>query len=640
MPLPCFNMRNHTWIQFIIGLAILLALGGAEPVRAQGEPEDDGVILGPQNPEEMEAFFDAYLPAQMERYEIPGAAIAVVKDGQLFFAEGYGVADTRSQRPVVADQTLFHIGSITKLFTWTAVMQLVEDGVLDLHTDVNTYLADTDVQIPETYLEPVTLHNLLTHTPGFEDRIGNLYRIRRYDAVPLPQYIRAQLPARVYPPGEIIAYSNYGAALAGYIIQETSGLSYEQYIETHILEPLQMERSSIRHPLPASLAEDEALGHLRILGDVVPIREYFPSAPLVGMSATVTDMANFMIAHLHEGEYEDTRILQPEAARMMQRQQFTHDPRLAGVTYGFVEWDRNGQRMLWHGGSTSLFQSIIILLPEHDVGLFVIYNKKSESEAGRELRQDFLDRYYPAESEPPHPMPDHETRVDLFTGTYRESRWAHTTVDKLIYAFARTHNIDANPDGAISLFGESYVEVSPSFFQGVTGEGRIAFRRDDEGEVSRAFYDFDPHEALIKLPWYRYPIVHISVAGVCMAIFLLSLFLWQPQRRDARVGMLSTEGRRIIKPLCVINLLYPIVMTIIALTILVRRVPSLEILVPLVMMALILPLAAAVFFTLLAWWERYWGLSERIFYTIVTLAALIFLGWLDYWNMLGAWRFF
>ncbi len=624
----------------IIGLAVLFAPGGAGLVRAQEGLEDDIVVPGPQDPEEMATFFDAYLPAQMARYEIPGAAIAVVKDGRLFFAQGYGIADTRSQHPVVADETLFHIGSITKLFTWTAVMQLVEEGILELHTDVNTYLADTDFQIPNTYPEPVTLHHLLTHTPGFEDRIGNLYRISRYDAVPLPQYIHEQLPARAYPPGKIIAYSNYGAALAGYIIQETSGMSYEQYIETHILEPLQMEYASIRHPLPASLADDEALGHLRILDDVVPIREYFPSAPLVGMSATVTDMANFMITHLHAGEFEGARILQPETARMMQRQQFTHDPRLTGVTYGFVEWDRNGQRMLWHGGSTSLFQSMLFLLPEHDVGLFVIYNKKSESEAGRELRQDFLDRYYPAESAPPQPMSNHEERVDLFTGVYRESRWAHTTVDKLLYAFARTHSIDAQSDGSITLLGASYVEVSPSFFQGVSGEGHIAFQHDDEGEVTRAFYDFDPHEALIKLPWYRYPTVHISVAGVCLALFLLTLFTWRSQRGDARQGMLSAEGRRILKVLCAANLLYPVAMLIIALTILVRRAPSLEILAPFVMMALILPLVGAVIFTLIAWRDRYWSVSERLHYTLVTLAALIFLGWLEYWNLLGAWRFF
>ncbi|MFP4394074.1 MAG: serine hydrolase domain-containing protein [Anaerolineales bacterium] len=633
-------MRNYTWIRIISGLAILVAIIGAGPVKAQEKPEDDGALLGPRDPQEMAAFFDAYLPAQMARYEIPGAAIAVVKDGQLFFAEGYGVADTRSQRPVVADETLFHIGSITKLFTWTAVMQLVEEGVLDLHTDVNTYLAAADFQIPAAYPEPITLHNLLTHTPGFEDRIGNLYRISRHDGVPLPQYIREQLPARVYPPGEIIAYSNYGAALAGYIIQETSGMSYEQYIETRLLEPLQMEHTSIRHPLPAPLAADEALGHLRILGDVVPIQEYFPAVPLVGMSAAVTDMANFMIAHLQAGEFEGARILQPETARMMQRQQVTPDPRLVGVTYGFVEWNRNDQRMLWHGGSTSLFQSMIILLPEHDVGLFVIYNKKSESEAGRELRQDFLDHYYPAEPDPPQPMPNHEDRVDLFTGVYRESRWAHTTVDKLAYAFARTHNIDANSDGAITLLGESYVEVSPYFFQGVTGEGHIAFRRDDEGEVTRAFYDFDPHEALIKLPWYRYPSVHITVAGICVAIFLLTLFTWPARRGDARHRPLSAEAGWIIKMLCVVNLLYPVAMFIIALTILVRRVPSLEILAPLVMMALILPLGGAVIFTLIAWRDRYWSVSERLHYTLVTLAALIFLGWLEYWNLLGAWRFF
>ncbi len=121
----------------------------------------------PGSREDLEAFLDGVLAAEMRSHSIASATVSVVKDGELFFAKGYGYADRESRRPVDPERTLFRPGSISKLFTWTAVMQLVEQGKIDLDADVNEYL--TDFRIPDTFPEPITMEHLMTHTPGFED---------------------------------------------------------------------------------------------------------------------------------------------------------------------------------------------------------------------------------------------------------------------------------------------------------------------------------------------------------------------------------------------------------------------------------------------------------------------------------------
>src|ERR1700719_51945 len=118
---------------------------------------------------DLEAFFDGALLVQLESKHIAGAVVAVVVGDKLVFAKGYGYADVETRRKVDPEKTLFRIASISKLFTWTAVMQLVEEGKIDLDADVNKYLKD--LQIPATFEKPVTLKNLLTHTPGFEDHV-------------------------------------------------------------------------------------------------------------------------------------------------------------------------------------------------------------------------------------------------------------------------------------------------------------------------------------------------------------------------------------------------------------------------------------------------------------------------------------
>src|SRR5947207_4055894 len=196
---------------------------------------------------DFETFLDALIPSQLRNRNIAGAVVSVVKDGQVLFQKGYGYADFEAKQPVLPDQTLFRPGSISKLFTATAVMQLVEQGKLDLDRDVRGYL---DFAIPIIYPEPVMLRQLLTHTAGFEDTLKNLFVANESDLKLLRAYLVNQMPARIFPPGKVPSYSNYGFTLAGYIVERVSGEKFERYIDNHILKPLRMTNSTFDQPLP------------------------------------------------------------------------------------------------------------------------------------------------------------------------------------------------------------------------------------------------------------------------------------------------------------------------------------------------------------------------------------------------------
>ena len=229
------------------GIALILCMSlvgafaqGPKPALPKPEAKAAAVPTTPSTSHEMTqedvgAFLDGILPQQLAREDIAGAVVSVVKDGKVLFARGYGYADVEKKTPVSPDNTLFRPGSISKLFTWTAVMQLVEQGKLDLDRDVNDYI---DYKIPATFPKPITLRNVMTHTPGFEETAQELFVADAKDMKPLGAYLKAHLPERVYPPGTTPAYSNYATAMAGYIVQRVSGQPFDDYIEEHILKPL------------------------------------------------------------------------------------------------------------------------------------------------------------------------------------------------------------------------------------------------------------------------------------------------------------------------------------------------------------------------------------------------------------------
>jgi CubicO group peptidase (beta-lactamase class C family) len=513
----------------LLTLAICLTgtpAGARVPVMALESPQSvpDADLVGTQA---LAAFLDDLLVRQLAENHIPGASVAVVKDGKLLFANGYGYANIEKYTRVAADRALFRVGSVAKLFTWTAVMQLVEQGKLDLDADVNSYLSA--FQIPATYPQPITPAHLMTHTAGFEDRQLGITVASADALLPLGSYLAGAMPARIYPPGTVTAYSNYGTALAGYIVEIVSGEPFAQYVERHILAPLGMRRSTFAQPLPSELAEELAVSYrYDDTYHAVPF-EYFQIAPAVSLSATATDMAQFMLAHLQDGRLGEARVLEAETAQDMHRRHFTNDPHVNGMTYGFAEMTLNGQRLLIHSGTTNdeLFRSLLMLVPEQNLGLFVSYSGAGGGEAKWALAQAVLDLYFPAAR--PNlvaPPADFVRRSDRYVGSYQSTRINATTIEKIGALLAPEITVGATDDGYLSIAGLSkeptrWVETAPLIFRQVGGEDIVVFRADDEGRITHMFQNNLPIAGFRKLAWYESLPLHYAILAGCVVLFLI-----------------------------------------------------------------------------------------------------------------------
>ncbi|WP_051541338.1 serine hydrolase domain-containing protein [Caldalkalibacillus mannanilyticus] len=312
----------------IWGLIIALSLGTSSSL-ARAESNS----LSRSEVDSIPSFLDQAMREFMVEEHIPNAVVTIVHNGDILFSQGYGLADIEQQKPVDPSHSLFRIGSTAKVFTWIAVMQLVEEGKLDLDTDIREYI---DFYIPSTIhgsnetASPITLAHLMTHTPGFEDYPDQIFRLSPTEMPELDRYVREHLPARIFPPGEVAAYSNYGTALAGYIVERVSGLSFEEYIEKHIFTPLEMNHSTFRQPVPEHLTEQLVQGYRYVENEFKKGEFEYTPVPAGGMSTTATDMALFMLAYLQPEQAEEKRVLKQDTLRSMHLQQFTHHPYLGG----------------------------------------------------------------------------------------------------------------------------------------------------------------------------------------------------------------------------------------------------------------------------------------------------------------------
>src|SRR6185437_12166709 len=307
------NMTTRGLIAAVINLLIFpmaSALAAETPAPAPAET----LVAVSLTAADADAWLDGYLPYALKTGDIAGAVVAIVKDGEVLTERGYGYADVAAKKPVDPKLTLFRPGSVSKLFTWTAVMQLVEAGKIDLDADVNQYL---DFKIPETFGKPLTMRDLMTMTPGFEDTLHDEFLSSPKQLFPIGQYVKQNLPVQIFPPGKIVAYSNYGATLAGYIVERMSGEPFDQYVENHIFKPLGMDHSTFAQPLPAALAPDVSVGyHSASNKSTIPF-ESIEVGPAGSMTTSGTDMAHFMIAQLGDGQYDGASILSPATIALM-----------------------------------------------------------------------------------------------------------------------------------------------------------------------------------------------------------------------------------------------------------------------------------------------------------------------------------
>jgi CubicO group peptidase (beta-lactamase class C family) len=661
------TIKRFTAISMPIMLALVIVLSTSGSAMGQDKGGAPGRNVataqsqqqGPTDRAEMETFLDKELGKEMKKHHIAGAAVSVVKDGELFFAKGYGSADLENDIPVDPEQTIFRIGSVGKLFTWTTVMQLVEEGKLDLDEDVNTYL---DFRIPDTYPQPITLKDLMTHTSGFEDRLRGSVVSDADDLLPPRQWLVSHMPARVSPPGKYAAYSNYNAMLAGYIVARVSGEPYDQYIQEHIFDPLGMVHSTAQSPIPPDLRAHSSVGYTYEDGafEVFPDYTFQPAVlPSGAHQASVTDMARFMIAHLQGGRYSDAniaeaRILNKSTMKQMHSTLYTPDPRLLGTAYGFFDFSDNGQRTLGHIGYSPPMNSLLLLLPNQNLGVFVVYNSEGGGELNLEhlgFQRAFFDHYYPTPALKPIQPPAHfAERASRFEGMYSPTQGSYTTIDKVGKLFSAAE-ISAPGDGTllftIAGYEGRFVEVEPLYFRQVDGPSSIVFREDDQGHITHMFTDLTPMFAFEKLKWYGTPAFNMALALSCILVFVSMipavLIRFIRDRRASSDRKPASRGARvaywIMVGICILNLLF-VVGTVVwgnQPNVLLGTSLIYRIVLGVGVLAAVLTVGGLIY-SVLAWKRGYWGIAARVHYTLVTVAALAFVWFLNYWNLLG-WRF-
>ncbi|MGI8547210.1 MAG: serine hydrolase domain-containing protein [Gemmatimonadaceae bacterium] len=602
---------------------------------------DDTAALG--------AFLDGVMKSQVEELHIPSAVVAVVKDGRVLYAQGYGNANIANGTPIDPATSLFRIGSTSKLFTWTAVMQLVERGKLNLDADVNTYLKG--FQIPSTFAKPITLRNLLTHSAGFEDGgIGYLI-VDSSHVQPIAVALEQHMPTRVRPPGVLSSYSNYGAALAGLIVQQVSDVPFDDYIRRNILDPLDMRYATFQEPLPADLKPYGVTAYTRENGVYTPKPfEYvggFRPAGSGSMSAIA--MTHFMIAHLQNGQYGNARILQPQTAQLMHSTAFGNDPRLPAMAFGFYEQRMNGLRVIGHEGDTQYFHTAMFLIPDKQVGIFMSYVGSGAEPVRPGTLQAFFDRYFPAPPSTIPPAPANFAQAaQKYTGAYRFARHSSTKIDKALMLASPPINVSVLPKtGRLLITGlgakpAQFAPVGDSLFQQIEGNYRIGFTEDPSGNVTRMSVDALPFMGTERIPWYAMPSLWYTLLGVSALLFLTTLVTLYYRRKDIKA--MPKEPKRAVwlsVATAVWFFLTFIVLGVVlasALSTLGSAIPT-SLKVALVMPIIFVLLTIALIVVAIQVWRRsYWGPGRRVHFTLVTLAAIVVFLFFNQWNMLG-WRF-
>lgn len=544
-------MAHRTFV-FLL-LASLLAAGD---VRAKPDPAPPAAVSADANGSaepatttqalteaDLGAWLDGFIPTTLQQGKIAGAQVVVVKDGEVLLKRGYGYADLSAKTPMDPARTQLPIGSTTKLFTWTAVMQLVEAGKIDLDADVNRYL---DFKISPPGPRPVTMANLMTHRGGFEEGLKDVLATDPKQLKTNERYLKENKRPFMFAPGEAPAYSNYGAALAGYIVQRVSGEPYEAYIERHIFAPLQMRHTTARQPLPPEFRATAAKGYRTSETPPSPF-ELVGTGPAGQISATGADMANFMLAHLQGGRFGDAQILRSETVRRM------HSPLLEApdgfdtLAHGFFRGRRNGRIVLSHGGDTVVFHSDLHLLPQEGVGIFVSFNSRGENDAvypARERLFDlFMDRYFPGPEPGMAPaIASAAQDAQTIAGNYESSRRVETGFIRLFYLLQQDR-VTANEDGTISvssLGSKRFREISRGLWREVGGTRQLLVT---EVGGRRAIVDsHNPVAILQAAPLFRNGTLFQFVAGLTLLVLLCTSVVWPIAAWVRYAHGLSTGG--------------------------------------------------------------------------------------------------
>ena len=457
---------------------------------------------------DLTAFFDGILPLQLERSDIAGASVLVMKDGNVLLQKGYGYADVKSKKPVDPASTIFRLASISKLFTWVSVMQLEEQGKLDLDTDVNQYLDFPDppgLQQAGHAAQPDDAHRRDSRR-----RINDIIITDPKQAVSLRDY-----------PDRQPADAHLSAGRDSGLLQLRRGPG-----ELH--RPARQRRAlrTVRAGAHLRAARHDALVVLSAAAEVArksavrglsrrtppsppsALRSSTPSAPAASPRAPA-DMGRFGQALLNGGELDGKRILKPETLALMWTPQFRASDQLPPICMGFYQDWRNHLRWIGHEGDLIAFHSLFFVEPTQKIVLFVSYNSAGGGGEPRpEIINFFSDRYFPGAPDVQYLKTPAKDLKDI-EGTYEATRRDDTTKFKLSTLFGqRSASVDKDGvltiDGVRDLRGHpiKWKPIGKDLWQAEDDQQRIFAIRDGNNKVVRLAVDF-PGVQLQRVPWYE-----------------------------------------------------------------------------------------------------------------------------------------
>ncbi|MBR9808452.1 MAG: serine hydrolase [Alphaproteobacteria bacterium] len=491
---------------FMNGLLVAFALLFGCLAQAQTQmdvPASDAAVTetatqqteGDRSVAELEAYVDGVVDMGMLDFDYPGVTLSIVKDGKPILIKGYGYADREKKIPVDPYKSGFYIGSITKTMTFTSVMQLAEQGLVDIDADVNTYL--TTFQFPESKFGPITLRSLMAHRAGFQEVARGMWVLDPTNIQTMGDWLKDNIPERVFPVGELTAYSNYGAALAGYIVEEVSGEQYQDYVEEHIYKPLGMTHTTARQPLPEGTPGAMSRRLKENLASVYSHTEGYEKkedhdviVPVAAGSVTSTasDMARYMLAHLNGGELDGVRIYSPETAAKMHQKLYDDRP-VSDYYHAFRTTDIRGYETMGHTGATFTSFSSILMVPELDMGVFVSVNGGSNNVGPYEISERIIihmigDRARNQRS----PIELSQEELQAYAGSYQTTRRFFKDFVKALTASSLKVSVTDND--TLLIHGSEYVPLGNNKFENRETGMLLMFETNEKGDVDAFYSDY------------------------------------------------------------------------------------------------------------------------------------------------------
>ena len=594
----------------------------------------------------IESFTDGMFETLLREQNIAGAVFTMVEDGVVRHSAGYGYANVALEIAVDPDSTLFRIASISKLFVWIGVMQMVEQGRLDLDRNINEYLEA--FQIPETFPEPITLRSLMTHTAGFEDRIHKLFVRDMNEKYPLAEVLKRELPKRVRPPLVQASYSNHGTGIAQHLVELASGMPFIEYAERYIFYPLGMHNTTLLQPVPENLHPFLSNGYGFSNGRFRPQPfEFVPLQGSGGASTTAADMAKFMKALLSNTCLNGNCLLDSLSFQQMLRPAFFHSEKVNPALLGFIDMSTNNRKIVGHGGNTFLFHSMLAIMPNENTGFFFSFNTAGAGRHTRRALQHLIDRFFPDTVPLYTPIQLPNDYLRKFEGTYRVNRFSHTELFKIRSVENAARVALENDTLRLTVAGETsrWVPIDSLIFRNINNNSTIAFSKNESGRIqnlfigNRSIIAYNRNEGIWNWQWHRVLLI------VLVSVMFYILVVW-PWMYVVRYRYVRADRAPVTLPLLSkwVAWIAAFCFLIFALLTHIFMPPGNDLVfgVPRgIEIALAFPLVAIPFIVAMLWQSirlmdaRKTRLRSRLFYWLSTLVFAATIVSLNFWNLLG-----